>query len=32
MLKQQIPPNALIAVDNEHVVRGELPPAMELGA
>jgi hypothetical protein len=31
MLKQQIPPNALIAVDNEHVVRGELPPAMERG-
>src|SRR3954451_12352855 len=23
MLQQQIPPNALIAVDNEHVVRGE---------
>jgi hypothetical protein len=31
MLKQQIPANALIAVDNEHVVRGELPPAMERG-
>src|SRR3954453_15250569 len=31
MLKQQIPPNALIAVDNEHVVRGELPAAMERG-
>jgi hypothetical protein len=29
MLQQQIPPNALIAVDNEHVVRGELPAAME---
>ena len=32
MLKQQIPPNALIAVDNEHVVRGELPAAMERDA
>src|SRR3954451_21578569 len=31
MLKAQIPPNALIAVDNEHVVRGELPAAMERG-
>jgi hypothetical protein len=31
MLKQQIPANALIAVDNEHVVRGELPAAMERG-
>ncbi len=31
MLKQQIPPNALIAVDNEHVVRGELLAAMERG-
>ena len=31
MLQQQIPPNALIVVDNEHVVRGELPPAMERG-
>src|ERR1700709_209222 len=31
MLKQQIPPIALITVDNEHVVRGELPPAMERG-
>ncbi|SDI10612.1 MULTISPECIES: hypothetical protein [Bradyrhizobium] len=29
MLQQQIPPNALITVDNEHVVRGELPAAME---
>jgi hypothetical protein len=29
MLQQQIPPNALISVDNEHVVRGELPAAME---
>src|SRR3954466_15000623 len=31
MLQQQIPPNALIAVDNEHVVRGELPRTMERG-
>ena len=31
MLQQQIPPNALIAIDNEHVVRGELPRAMERG-
>ena len=31
MLQQQIPPNALITVDNEHVVRGELPAAMEGG-
>jgi hypothetical protein len=31
MLQQQIPPNALITVDNEHVIRGELPPAMERG-
>jgi hypothetical protein len=31
MLQQQIPPNALIAVDNEYVVRGELPTAMGRG-
>ncbi len=31
MLQQQIPPNALITIDNEHVVRGELPAAMEGG-
>jgi hypothetical protein len=31
MLKQQIPPNHLIVVDNEHVVRGELPPQMGKG-
>jgi len=31
MLQQQIPPNALITIDNEHVVRGELPPAMARG-
>jgi len=31
MLKQQIPPHHLIVVDNEHVVRGELPPSMSRG-
>ena len=31
MLQQQIPANALIAVDNEQVVRGELPRTMERG-
>jgi hypothetical protein len=31
MLQQQIPQNALITIDNEHVVRGELPPAMARG-
>ena len=31
MLQQQIPANALIAIDNEHVVRGELPRTMEQG-
>ena len=31
MLRRQIPPNALVAVDNEHVVRGELPTAMGRG-
>ena len=31
MLQQQIPANALITMDNEHVVRGELPAAMERG-
>jgi hypothetical protein len=31
MLQQQIPPTALFTVDNEHVVRGELPPAMADG-
>ena len=30
-LRQQIPPGALVTVDNEHVVRGELPEAMERG-
>ena len=28
MLQQQIPPTALLVIDNEFVVRGELPPAM----
>ncbi len=31
MLRQQIPPANLITVDNEFVVRGELPAAMEGG-
>ena len=31
MLQQQIPPPALVTVDNEHIVRGELPPAMAFG-
>ena len=31
MLQHQIPAKALITVDNEHVVRGELPPAMATG-
>jgi hypothetical protein len=31
MLRQQIPPSNLVVVDNEHVVRGELPEAMERG-
>jgi hypothetical protein len=31
MLQQQVPPSALITIDNEHVVRGELPPAMARG-
>src|ERR1700682_3078673 len=31
MLQQQIPANALVTIDNEHVVRGELPPAMGRG-
>ena len=30
-LQQQIPPNALVTVDNEYVVRGELPSAMGHG-
>ena len=31
MLQQQIPPRALITVDNEHVLRGEMPPAFARG-
>ena len=31
MLQQQIPATALVTVDNEHVLRGELPPAMGEG-
>ena len=31
MLKLQIPPSNLIVLDNEHVVRGELPDAMSHG-
>jgi hypothetical protein len=31
MLCQQIPQSNLVVVDNEHVVRGELPEAMERG-
>jgi hypothetical protein len=30
-LQQQIPPNALVTVDNEYVVRGELPETMAHG-
>ncbi len=31
MLQQQIPPTALVTVDNEYVVRGELPAAFSRG-
>ncbi|HXO71558.1 MAG TPA: hypothetical protein VN838_21555, partial [Bradyrhizobium sp.] len=31
MLTQQIPPHALLTIDNEFVVRGELPEAMGYG-
>jgi len=31
VLQQQIPPNALVTIDNEHIVRGELPPAFARG-
>src|SRR5271156_2488845 len=31
MLTQQIPANALVTIDNEYVVRGELPVAMSRG-
>ncbi|WP_291850299.1 hypothetical protein [Bradyrhizobium sp.] len=30
-LQEQIPPEVLITIDNEYVVRGELPAAMDLG-
>jgi hypothetical protein len=28
MLQRQVPPNALVTVENEYVVRGELPEAL----
>jgi hypothetical protein len=31
MLQSQIPATALVTIDNEHVVRGELPPAFAQG-
>jgi hypothetical protein len=31
MLRQQIPATALVTVDNEYIVRGELPPTMTQG-
>src|ERR1700732_1450563 len=31
MVQEQIPATALVTIDNEHVVRGELPLAMEHG-
>jgi hypothetical protein len=31
MLQSQIPPSSLVAVDNEHVVRGEMPAAFARG-
>jgi hypothetical protein len=31
MLQRQIPATALVTIDNEHVVRGELPPALAQG-
>jgi hypothetical protein len=31
VLQQQIPPAALVTIDNEHIVRGELPPAFARG-
>jgi hypothetical protein len=31
MLRAQIPPQNLVTVDNEYVVRGELPPSMSRG-
>jgi hypothetical protein len=31
MLQEQVPKTSLVTIDNEHVVRGELPPAMAQG-
>src|SRR6202167_5854009 len=31
MLQEQIPPTALVTIDNEYVLRGELPPAFAHG-
>src|SRR3984885_4400927 len=31
MLQEQLPPNAIITVDNEFVLRGELPPTLAKG-
>ena len=31
MLQQQVPAGSLVTIDNEHVVRGELPPAFAHG-
>ncbi|MDB5503202.1 MAG: hypothetical protein JWR89_3104, partial [Tardiphaga sp.] len=31
MLQEQIPAHALYAIDNEHVLRGEIPPALAQG-
>ena len=31
MLQQQIPPASLVTIDNEYIVRGELPPAFARG-
>jgi hypothetical protein len=31
VLQQQVPPNALVTVDNEYVIRGELPAAFARG-
>jgi hypothetical protein len=31
LLRRQIPRSALVTIDNEHVLRGELPPEMSEG-
>jgi hypothetical protein len=31
MLQEQIPPTALVTIDNEYVVRGEMPPSLARG-